>query len=112
MTLLSAIPQSWDNLATSILTSQTLLTQLTWNFVSSAIQSEFSQRSTSAHTARHSGVPRGDCPPSWKKNPQDKQQQSQGDFSQQQKKKCGQGKYGGKAHQADSSSKSVNDKSL
>jgi len=37
MTLLSAIPQSWDNLATSILTSQTLLTQLTWDFVSSAI---------------------------------------------------------------------------
>ena len=42
MTLLSAIPQSWDNLATSILTSQTSLTQLTWDFVSSAIQSEFS----------------------------------------------------------------------
>ena len=75
MTLLSAIPQSWDNLATSILTSQTSLTQLTWDFVSSAIQSEFSRRSTSAHTARHLGVPRGDRPPSWKKNPQDKQQQ-------------------------------------
>jgi len=29
ITLLSAIPQSWDNLATSILTSQTSLTQLT-----------------------------------------------------------------------------------
>ena len=29
ITLLSAIPQSWDNLVTSILTSQTLLTQLT-----------------------------------------------------------------------------------
>ena len=42
MTLLSAIPQSWDNLATSILTSQTTLSQLTWDFVSSAIQSEFS----------------------------------------------------------------------
>ena len=42
MTLLSAIPQSWDNLATFILTSQTLLTQLTWDFVSSAIQFEFS----------------------------------------------------------------------
>jgi len=42
MTLLSAIPQSWDNLATSILTFQTSLTQLTWDFVSSAIQSEFS----------------------------------------------------------------------
>jgi len=51
MTLLSAIPQSWDNLATSILTSQTSLTQLTWDFVSSAIQSKFSQRLTSAHTA-------------------------------------------------------------
>ena len=35
MTLLSAIPQSWDNLATSIL-SQTTLSQLTWDFVSSA----------------------------------------------------------------------------
>jgi len=113
MTLLSAIPQSWDNLATSILTSQTLLTQLTWDFVSSAIQSEFSWRSTSSHTAHHSGVPRGDRPPSWKKNSQDKQQQrsqgqqqqqSQGDSSQQQKKK-----HGGKAHQADGSSKSVND---
>jgi len=86
MTLLSTIPQSWDNLATSILTSQTLLTQLTWDFMSSAIQSEFSWRSTSVHTAHHSGVPRGDHPPSWKKNSQDKQQ-SQGDSSQQQKKK-------------------------
>jgi len=37
------------------------------------------QRSTGAHTAHHSGVPRGDCPLSGKKNPQDKQQQSQGD---------------------------------
>ena len=68
MTLLSAIPQSWDNLATSILTSQTLLIQLTWDFVSLAIQSEFSQRLTSAHTAHHSGVPKGDCPSSWKKS--------------------------------------------
>jgi len=42
ITLLFVIPQSWDNLATSILTSQTLLFQLTWDFVSSAIQSEFS----------------------------------------------------------------------
>jgi len=75
MTLLSVIPQSWDNLATSILTFQTLLTQLAWDFVSLAIQSEFSRRSTSAHTTCHSGVPRGDCPPSWKKNFQDKQQQ-------------------------------------
>jgi len=118
MTLLSAIPQSWDNLATSILTSQTLLTQLTWDFVSLAIQSEFSRRSTSAHTACHSGVSRGDHPPSWKKNSQDKQQQcpqeqqqqqSQGDSSQQQKKKRGREKHSGKAHQADGSSKSVND---
>ena len=37
ITLLSAIPQSWDNLAISILTSQTSLTQLTWDFVSLAI---------------------------------------------------------------------------
>ena len=74
ITLLSAIPQSWNNLATSILTSQTSLTQLTWNFVSLAIQSEFSWRSTSAHTAHYSGVSRGDRPPSWKKNSQDKQQ--------------------------------------
>jgi len=104
-------------LATSILTSQTLLTQLTWDFVSSAIQSEFSWRSTSAHTACHSGVPRDDRPLSWKKNSQDKQQQrfqgqqqqqSQEDFSQQQKKRHGRGKHGGKAHQADNSSKSVN----
>jgi len=108
MTLLSAIPQSWDNLATSILISQTLLTQLTWDFVSSAIQSEFSQGSTSAHTACHSGIPRGNHPLSWKKNPQDKQQ-SQENSSQQQKKKHGRGKHSGKAHQADSSSKSVND---
>jgi len=72
--------------------------------VSSAIQSEFSQRSTSAHTACHSGVPRGNYPLSWKKNPQDKQQQSQEDSSQQQKKK-----HGDKAHQANGSSKSVND---
>ena len=117
MTLLSAIPQSWDNLAISILTSQTSLTQLTWDFISSAIQSEFSWRSTSAYTARHSGIPRDDRPPSWKKNPQDKQQQhpqrqqqqqSQGDSSQQQKKKRGRGKHGGKAHQADGSSKSIN----
>ena len=118
MTLLSAIPQSQDNLATSILTFQTSLTQLTWDFVSSAIQSEFSQRLTSAHTACHLGIPRGDCPPSWKKNSQDKQQQcpqgqqqqqSQGDSSQQQKKKHSQEKHSGKAHQADSSSKSNND---
>ena len=102
MTLLSAIPQSWDNLATSILTFQTSLTQLTWDFVSSAIQSEFFRRSTSAHTAWHSGVSRGDRPPSWKKNPQDKQQ-PQGNSSQQQKKK-----RGDKAHQADGSSKSIN----
>jgi len=80
---------------------------LTWDFVSSAIYSEFSQRSTSAHTAHYSGVPRGDRPLSWKKNSQDKQQQypqgqqqqqSQGDFFQQQKKKCGRGKHSGKAH--------------
>jgi len=108
MTLLSAISQSWDNLATSILTFQTSLTQLTWDFVSSAIQSEFSQRLTSAHTACHSDIPRGDRPPSWKKNPQDKQQ-SQKDSSQQQKKKHGQGKCSSKVHQADGSSKSVND---
>ena len=75
MTFLSAIPQSWDNLVTFIFTFQTSLTQLTWDFVSSAIQSEFSQRSTSAHTACHSDVPRGDRPPSWKKNSQNKQQQ-------------------------------------
>ena len=67
------------------------------------------------------GVPRGDRPPSWKKNPHDKQQQCpqgqqqqpQGDSSQQQKKKHSQGKRGGKAHQADTSSKnksSNNDK--
>ena len=37
ITLLSAIPQSWNNLAIFILTSQTLLSQLTWDFVSSAI---------------------------------------------------------------------------
>jgi len=109
MTFLSAILQSWDNLATFILTSQTLLTQLTWDFVSLAIQSKFSQRSTSTHTARHSSVPRGDCPLSWKKNSQDKQQQSQEDSSQQQKKKHGQGKHSSKAHQADGSSKSIND---
>ena len=107
MTLLFAIPQSWDNLVIFILTSQTSLIQLTWDFVSSAIQSEFSQRLTSAHIAHHSGVPRGDHPSSWKKNPQDKQQ-SQRDSSQQQKKKYGQGKHSDKAHQADSSSKSVN----
>jgi len=69
MILLSTIPQFWDNLATSILTSQTSLTQLTWDFVSLAIQSEFFQRSTSTHTAHHSGIPKDDHPPSWKKNP-------------------------------------------
>ena len=51
ITLLSAIPQSWDNLVTSILTSQTSLSQLTWDFVSLAIQSEFFQKSISTHTA-------------------------------------------------------------
>jgi len=69
------------------------------------------RRSTSAHTTCYSGVPRSNRPPSWKKNSQDKlqQQQSQGDFSQQQKKKHSQGKHSGKVHQADGSSKSVND---
>ena len=62
MTLLSTISQSWDNLAISILTFQTLLSQLTWDFMSLAIQSEFFQRSTSAHTTHYSGVPSGDCP--------------------------------------------------
>ena len=69
------------------------------------------RRSTSAYTTCYSGVPRSNRPPSWKKNSQDKlqQQQSQGDFSQQQKKKHSQGKHSGKVHQADGSSKSVND---
>lgn len=72
ITLLSAIPQSWDNLVTSILTSQTSLSQLTWDFVSLAIQSEFFQKSISTHTARYSDVPRSNCSSSWKRNPQDK----------------------------------------
>jgi len=65
MTLLFAISYSWNFISASILSSHISISNLTWNVVCSAIQTESSRQTNTANTTCYSGIPHRDKSPQW-----------------------------------------------